>query len=101
MNTTKQQFKDHSRFTRWANSMDEKDKHLDTHARKGKWMLIVAGLFVLYAGSFFISPKVNIQSKSIQPPQLSLQQDSATGKTPIVFDQPIDSFENRLNRIGK
>ncbi len=38
-------FKDVSRFTRWVNRMDEKDKSLNPMKRKSKWVITIILLF--------------------------------------------------------
>ena len=48
--------KDVSRFTRWVNELDDKDKNLDPLKRKSKWILITAFLFALFAISFIWFP---------------------------------------------
>lgn len=95
-----EKFSDVSRFTRWVNQLDEKDKTLDSLKRKKKWVLTLAVLFFLFALSFVLFPPVKLNKEKIAP----LQKTEISGKaknegTAIEsFDLPVDSFENHLKR---
>lgn len=100
-----EKFTDVSRFTRWVNQLDEKDKALDSFKRKKKWGSTLVVFFFLFALSFILFPPVKLDKEKIAP----LQKAETTGKvksegTDIEstdvksFDLPIDSFENQLKR---
>ena len=91
-----EKFKDVSRFTRWVNQMDEKDKTLDPVKRKSKWAITIAMLFLLFGLSFIWFPAVKLDSKSIEVPGQGtgtvLQKQSGNAG----FEMPVDSFEQQL-----
>ena len=97
---TREKFTDVSRFTRWVNQLDEKDKALDSFKRKKKWGLTLVVFFFLFALSFILFLPVKLDKEKIAP----LQKAKTIGKvksegTDIKsFDLPIDSFENQLKR---
>jgi hypothetical protein len=93
-----EKFKDVSRFTRWVNQLDEKDKTLNPAKRKSKWAITVAVLVLLFGLSFIWFPAVKLDSENIEVPGkgkgTELQKQSGnTG-----FEMPVDSFEQQLKR---
>ncbi len=92
----KESFKDHSRFTRWVNDLDENDKSLNPMIRKRKWGLIVAFVFILFVLSFILFPTASLKTGAIDTPVTSqVNQNEKT--TPVsAFELPVDSFENQL-----
>lgn len=89
---------DVSRFNRWVNNLDEKDKSLSPKIRKGKWVLIIAGIFFLFGLSFIWFPIANLQSRV---PNSPIQQQETQNNPSIqsAFELPVDSFENHLKTI--
>jgi hypothetical protein len=93
-----EKFKDVSRFTRWVNQMDEKDKTLNPAKRKSKWAITIAILFLLFGLSFIWFPAVKLDSKSIEVPGKGtiIEPQKQSGNTG--FEMPVDSFEQQLKR---
>jgi hypothetical protein len=91
-----EQFKDVSRFTRWVNQMDEKDKTLDPLKRKSKWAITITILFLLFGLSFIWFPAVKLDSKSLEVPGqgTEIKPQKQSGNTG--FEMPVDSFEQQL-----
>ena len=87
---------DVSRFTRWINGLDEKDKSLDPLARKSKWILITAFLFALFAISFIWLPAGKVKTQKLEAPLAGpiIKAPANTGRS--AFELPVDSFENQL-----
>lgn len=96
--TTSEEFKDNSRFTRWINNLDERDKSLSPGIRRSKWILSLIGLFLLFGLSFIWLPSIKISREHIEAPVLerktSIEKESALP----TFEMPVDSFENHLKR---
>jgi hypothetical protein len=92
-----------TRFSRLINQLDLKDQGLDPEKRKRKWMVILAGIFVLYLLSFLVpSPKLlhhslNAENKPIANDSVSKGNTSNAQKS-LTFEMPVDSFENILKK---
>ena len=101
MNTTIQQrkFKDDSRFIRWVNDMDEKDKTLSIRRRRQKWIIITGGIFVLFVLSFLLFPAANPDNSKISNPNIKAENQSVEPAAQSAFDLPVDSFENHVKSI--
>lgn len=88
--------KDHSRFTRWVNELDAKDKSMDPLKRKSKWIVILAFLFALFAISFFWFPTGKVKPDNLEVPLVGPVTDALTNTGYSAFELPVDSFENQL-----
>ncbi|AHW62135.1 hypothetical protein SAMN05444285_105107 [Draconibacterium orientale] len=88
--------KDISRFTRWVNELDDKDKTLDPLKRKSKWILITAFLFALFAISFIWFPTGKVKPQKVEAPQAGPVIEAPTNAGHSAFELPVDSFENQL-----
>lgn len=93
---TANKLKDVSRFTRWVNELDDKDKTLDPLKRKSKWILITAFLFALFAISFIWFPTGKIKSQQVEAPLAGPLTSAPTNTGRSAFELPVDSFENQL-----
>ena len=93
---TENKMKDHSRFTRWVNGLDEKDKSLDPLARKSKWILIIAFLFALFGISFIWFPKGKVKQHNIKTPLAGPIINAPVPAVHSAFEMPVDSFEQQL-----
>jgi hypothetical protein len=91
-----EKFKDVSRFTRWVNQMDEKDKTLDPVKRKSKWAITISVLFLLFGLSFIWFPAVKIDSKNIEFPGQGTATELQKQSGNTGFEMPVDSFEQQL-----
>ncbi len=91
--------KDHSRFNRWVKDLDEKDKSLAPPARKNKWVLIVAFIFVLFGLSFIVFPTAKINPEPLATPNETTQIIAGETTTQSAFELPVDSFENHLKTV--
>jgi len=91
-----EQFKDVSRFTRWVNQMDEKDKMLNPLKRKSKWAITIAVLFLLFGLSFIWFPAVKLDSKNIEVPDQGTATEPQKQSGNAGFEMPVDSFEQQL-----
>ena len=98
MNKNIQHPKDHSRFTRWVNGLDEKDKSLDPVIRKSKWILITASLFTLFGISFIWIPRENVERHLLKVPQAGPLVNAPLQSGRSAFEMPVDSFENQLKQ---
>jgi hypothetical protein len=87
--------RDVSRFTRWVNRMDEKDKKLNPGKRKHKWLFTTAVLFALFVMSFLFFPPVKLDRKEIGPLKKE-RIETQTHEKAESFSIPVDSFENQL-----
>ena len=96
---TNQNLKDVSRFTRWLNELDTKDKSLTTRRRKRKWILITGGIFILFLLSFLLFPSANPGSSRISSPEAGIEKQSKEPAAQSAFDLPVDSFENHLKSV--
>ena len=96
-----EKIKDVSRFTRWVNQLDEKDKILNPDKRTIKWVLTLAVLFLLFAFSFILFPSVKLDKGKIEAIQnteeIGKEKQGGLSKTES-FDLPVDSFENHLKQ---
>jgi hypothetical protein len=99
MNKTNNKLKDHSRFNRWVQNLDEKDKSLSPLVRKSKWVLIMTSVFVLFGLSFIVFPRAKINSDSFQAPFEITKKANEQTSAQSAFELPVDSFENQLIRI--
>lgn len=88
--------KDVSRFTRWVNDLDDRDKNLDPLKRKSKWILITAFLFALFAISFIWFPTGKVKPQKVEAPKAGPLTDAPTNAGHSAFELPVDSFENQL-----
>nr|WP_319265203.1 hypothetical protein [uncultured Draconibacterium sp.] len=88
--------KDVSRFTRWVNELDDKDKTLDPLKRKSKWILITAFLFALFAISFVWFPTGKVKPQKVEAPIAGPLIDAPRSAGHSAFELPVDSFENQL-----
>ncbi len=87
---------DVSRFTRWVNGLDEKDKSLEPLARKSKWILITAFLFALFAISFIWVPAGKVKMQKLEAPLVGPIIKAPANTERSAFELPVDSFENQL-----
>ncbi len=89
---------DVSLFTRWVNNMDEKDKSLTPGKRKGKWLVILAVLFIAFSFSiFFFSGSGTAYQKLATP----ASETTATEYIPSGsgnYEMDVDSFEQLLKQ---
>lgn len=98
MNSKKDSYKDHSRFTRWVNNLDNQDRILKPIARKRKWAFILGFILVIFALSFIMFPSVSLKSEKITP--IGNKEIQKPGKdTQSAFELPVDSFENQLKQL--
>lgn len=88
--------KDVSRFTRWVNELDDKDKNLDPLKRKSKWILITAFLFALFAISFIWIPSGKVRQKKVEAILAGPLTNAPANTGSSAFELPVDSFENQL-----
>ncbi len=95
-------FQDVSRFTRMVSQLDSRDRSLGQKKRKGKWILVLSILFLLFLASFlfpfpdFYHEKIGSGQKFFPPDPLKTRQ----AKQAIFpgFEMPVDSFENLLKQ---
>ena len=87
------------KIVRFVSRLDEMDKPLNTSVRRGKWVLIVAGLFGLFMVSFLINPVIQIQSEGTGILFPKQEVDSTVTTVRSAFELPVDSFENHLKSI--
>ncbi|SHE35730.1 hypothetical protein SAMN05444274_101149 [Mariniphaga anaerophila] len=91
-------FKDVSRFTRWINGLDEKDRLLSPRGRKKKWVIFLCILFLLFVLSFTWFPRVTVEHQAL-PGKTPVRTDtvqfpSGTG----IMELPADSLEHPLKQ---
>lgn len=96
MNKTNNKLKDHSRFNRWVQNLDEKDKSLSPLVRRSKWVLIVTSVFVLFGLSFIVFPTAKTNPDSLVVPLETTEQEEEQSSAQSAFEFPVDSFENHL-----
>lgn len=96
MNSKKDNYKDHSLFTRWVNNLDDNDKSLTPPVRRRKWGFIVGFVLIIFVLSFIMFPKASITSEKLESSENNsvAQHDNTT--TQSAFGLPVDSFENHL-----
>ena len=92
------QFKDVSRFTRWVNRMDEKDKSLNPIRRKSKWVITVIVLFFLFGLSFIWFPTAKIDTEKMGVPVAETEPPQQNQQPASIFEMPVDSFEQHLKQ---
>ncbi len=90
-----------NRITRLIKQLDLKDQGLDPEKRKRKWMVILAGIFVLYLLSFLIpSPKLTHGSladkNKVTAKDSVVKGNTSNNQKSMTFEMPVDSFENIL-----
>lgn len=93
-------FPDISRYTRWLNEMDEKERRMSPEKRFHKWMIILSVLFLLFVSSFFLFPGPRISHEPVNPIPVVGKPDSDSLKKlkSMTFDMPVDSFEQYLKK---
>ncbi|NEW81684.1 MAG: hypothetical protein GZ094_04895 [Mariniphaga sp.] len=89
-----------SRYTRWLNEMEEKERMMSPEKRLHKWVILISVLFLLFVASFFLFPAPKISHQSVNPlPEPGLQGvDSLKKERSLTFDMPVDSFEQYLKK---
>ena len=90
--------KDVSRFTRWINRMDEKDKSLNPTSRKSKWVITVVILFFLFGLSFIWFPTAKIDTDKMVAPEARTEPPLQNQQPTSIFEMPVDSFEQYLKQ---
>jgi len=93
-------FPDISRYTRWLNEMEEKERRMSPEKRLYKWVILMAVLFLLFVASFFLFPVPKISHQPVNPmPEVSaLNEDTLKKERFMTFDMPVDSFEQYLKK---
>ncbi len=93
-------FPDISRYMRWVNEMDEKERRMSPEKRLHKWIIVLSILFLLFVSSFFLFPVPKISHQSVNPlPDHGLQAiDTMKKERSMTFDMPVDSFEQYLKK---
>ena len=93
-------FPDISRYTRWLNEMEEKERQMSPEKRKTKWMIVMSVLFLLFVLSFFLFPGPRIGHQPVNPMQTAgnTVDDSLKKQKSMTFDMPVDSFEQYLKK---
>ena len=92
-----------TRFSRLISRLDQKDQVLDPEKRKRKWMVILAGIFVLYLLSF-LGPSPKLMHRPLATEDKATTKGSVlSGNSPNAqksptFEMPVDSFENILKK---
>jgi len=89
--------KDVSRFTRWVNELDAKDRSLKPRARKGKWIATLSVLFTLFVLSFILFPSAEVKHKNLEGIRQETPVDAETN-LPAPLEMPVDSFEQQLKQ---
>lgn len=89
-----------SRYTRWLNEMEEKERMMSPEKRLHKWVILISVLFLLFVASFFLfpAPKISHQSVNPLPDPGILGVDSLKKERSLTFDMPVDSFEQYLKK---
>lgn len=95
-------FQDVSRFTRMVNQLDSREQSLDPRRRKGKWILVLSVLFLLFLASFLF-PFPDFSHEKISSGEQFFPADPVKSKqaeqaTFPGFEMPVDSFENLLKQ---
>ena len=93
-------FPDISRYTRWLNEMEEKERRMSPEKRMHKWVILMSVLFLLFVASFFLFPAPKISHQPVNPmPKISaLDGDTLKKERSMTFDMPVDSFEQYLKK---
>lgn len=92
-----------TRFSQLIARLDQDDQGLDPEKRKRKWMVILAGIFVLYLLSFLVpSPKLSHHSLKAENKPMAedsvLEGNTSNAQKSLTFEMPVDSFENILKK---
>jgi len=89
-----------SRYTRWMNRMEDKERLMSPEKRKHKWLIILTGLFLLFASSFFLFPGSGISHQPLAPLSETggPSADTLKKRMSLTFDMPVDSFEQKLKK---
>ncbi len=85
-------------FDTWLRRADEKDKALTCKMRKGKWILILIGFFLLFASSFVLLPMVHVIGHQLESPVKNTDQERKIESSNSTFEMPVDSFENQIKK---
>lgn len=93
-------FPDVSRYTRWVNEMDEKERRMSPEKRLYKWLIVLSVLFLLFIFSFFLFPGPRISYQPVNPIPAGTMSgtDSLKKGKSMTFDMPVDSFEQYLKK---
>ena len=93
-------FPDISRYTRWLNEMEEKERRMSPEKRMHKWVILMSVLFLLFVASFFLFPAPKISHQSVNPlPDPGMPGfDTLKKEKSMTFDMPVDSFEQYLKK---
>ena len=93
-------FPDISRYMRWVNEMEEKERRMSPAKRKYKWLIVMCVLFLLFVSSFFLFPGPHISHEPVNPFSATGKPDSDSLKKErsMTFDMPVDSFEQYLKK---
>ena len=89
-----------SRYTRWMNQMEEKERRMSPTRRKHKWLVILTGMFLLFLSSFFLFPGPGISHQPLSPLSETggPSADTLKKRMSLTFDMPVDSFEQKLKK---
>ena len=89
-----------SRYTRWLNEMEEKERLMSPEKRLYKWLILMTVLFLLFVASFFLfpTPKISHQPVNALPEVSALDGDTMKKERSMTFDMPVDSFEQYLKK---
>ena len=93
-------FPDISRYTRWLNEIEEKERRMSPEKRLHKWVILISVLFLLFVASFFLFPVPKISYQSVNPlPDPGMPGvDTLKKEQSMTFDMPVDSFEQYLKK---
>ena len=97
-NNNPRAFLDVSRFTRWVNRLDEKDKSLRPRARKRKWTISLFILFLLFILSFIWFPPIRLEQKPPASPVTGESPKKIQSPGHSALELPADSFEQTLKQ---
>ena len=95
-------FQDVSRFTRMVSQLDGRDQSLDPKRRRGKWILVLSVLFLLFLASFLF-PFPDFSHEKIGSGESFFPAEPAEARQAVQatfpgFEMPVDSFENLLKQ---
>jgi len=93
-------FPDISRYTKWLNEMEEKERLMNPEKRLHKWVILMTVLFLLFVSSFFLfpAPKISHQPVNALPEVNAFNGDTIKKERSMTFDMPVDSFEQYLKK---
>ncbi len=93
-------FPDISRYTRWLNEMEEKERLMSPEKRLRKWVILMTVLFLLFLSSFFLFPGPRISHQPVNPLSATGESagDTLKKERAMTFDMPVDSFEQYLKK---